>query len=162
MKFTTILPTAAYMTEDPDEPPQTWGFTGSAYESLGAPERLPEFIPPDRPWLSALLDAIGSPNPDCQRSEALWSPPWGQDDKPEEVAPEHAVYLSYMRDVVIRGQMPWLLSLLDAARAIVFVSPGACGFVVHTYAGVIFDINELVPHSHLLPWATADEMQAPH
>lgn len=136
-------------------------FTNAAYEAERDLTKPAPYMPASRPWLAPLLDAIGSPVfPDSDRKNALWQTSWGQDGK-EDSSPEHAAYLAYVKAFAWR-RMPWLLSLLDGARAIVAVSPGTFAFVVDNYQGEVFDIPELTPYTHLVPWATDEERKAGH
>ncbi|MBA3773994.1 MAG: hypothetical protein H0X13_16335 [Ramlibacter sp.] len=131
-------------------------FTNAAFEAERDPTRRPMFIPEQWSWLAPLLDAIGSPVfPDSERKTALWGTEWGQDGK-EGNAPEHAAYVAYVKAFTSQ-RMPWLIPLLDGARAIVMVSPGSYFFGVDNYIGHSFDIPELQPYTHLVPWATEDE-----
>ncbi len=136
-------------------------FTTAAFEAERDPARLPLFMPPERRWLAALLDAIGSPVfPDSGRTAALWRTDWGQDGQ-EGNAPEHDHYLAYVKAFTAQ-RMPWLLSLLDGARALVAVRPGTYTFLVDNYPGDFMDIPELVPYTYLLPWTTDEERKARH
>jgi hypothetical protein len=133
-------------------------FTTAAFEAERDPTRQPLFLPPEHCWLAALLDAIGSPvYPDSDRKAALWGTEWGQDGK-DDNQPEHAAYLAYAKAFTAQ-RMPWLIPLFDSARAIVMVSPGSYFFGVDNYVGMSFDIPELRPYTHLVPWATDDDKE---
>jgi hypothetical protein len=136
-------------------------FTSEAFEAARAPDRLPLFIPAERAWLAALLDAIGSPAfPDAERKWALWGTQWGQDGKKDN-PPEHDAYVAYAKAFTAQ-RMPWLIPLLDGARAIVMVSPGSYFFGVDNYIGSSFDIPELQPYTHMIPWATDEDRKVRH
>jgi hypothetical protein len=131
-------------------------FTTKEYEAERDLSRQPMFMLPERRWLAALLDAIGSPVfTDAERKVALWHTLWGQGDKCGN-SPEHIAYVAHIKSVLSK-RMPWLTYLLDGARAIVGVSPGTFTFVVENYQGVTFDVPELIPYTHLVPWATAED-----
>lgn len=136
-------------------------FTTAAFEAERDATRQPLFMPQEQSWLAPLLDAIGSPVfPDSDRHTALWSTEWGQDGK-EGNPPEHAAYLAYAKAFTSQ-RMPWLIPLLDGARAMVAVSPGSFMFCVGNYIGQSFDIPELQPYTHMVPWATDDERKRGH
>lgn len=136
-------------------------FTNPAFEAERDPTKIPMYMPVEGRWLAALLDAIGSPVfPHSSRTASAWHTSWGQDSK-EDNPPEHAAYLAYAK-AVVRDRMPWLLSLLDGARALVVVEPGTFAFLVDNYQGITFDIPELTPYTYLLPWATDDDRKARH
>lgn len=134
-------------------------FSTPAYETERDPTRLPLFIPPERSWLTALLDAIGSPST-TPRTKTLWHTQWGNDAEATN-PPGHAAYLAYVSRFTAE-RMPWLIPLFDAAGAIVSVWPGAYLFMVDNYPGAFFTIGELQPYTYLLPWATADEQKRAH
>jgi len=136
-------------------------FTNAAYDVERDHARLPSFLPTERTWLAPLLDAIGSPVfPEAERKSARWVTNWG-DDAAAANPPEHSAYLA-MAKVFAHGRMPWLIPLLDGARAMVLVSPGSFLFVVDNYPRSIFEIPELVPYTHLVPWVTDEERKAGH
>ncbi len=115
-------------------------------------------LPAHRTWLAPLLESVNTQAIEASPVKVgamvtIWGGVAGQEDQPE-----HAPYVAHMCRVVSE-QLPWLLPLLDAACALIAVSPGSFTFMVRSRMGETFDVPELVPFTHLLPWATAEDLE---
>lgn len=113
-------------------------------------------VPPSRAWLAPLIEAVCDPEISTSAVKVAgimteWGGAPGQ-----ECQAEHAVYVAHMIGVT-HQQMPWLLPLLDAACATLAISPGCFCFTVRTRFAEQFDVPEMLPFTHLLPWVTDDE-----
>lgn len=115
-------------------------------------------LPSERAWLVPLLEAVHDPRiaTSAARASTIVTN-WGGMPEQEE-QPEHRLYLGYILSV-LDARMPWLLPLLDAAGALVAVSPGVFTFMVRTRMGQHIDIPELIPFTHLLPWVSDGERE---
>lgn len=126
-----------------------------AYPAKGGQHVMAK-IPAARAWLVPLIEAVCDPAVAASGVKVAgimteWGGMPGQ-----ETQAEHAVYVGHMIGVIHR-QLPWLLPLLDAASAQVAISPGCFCFTVRTRFAEQFDVPELLPFTHLLPWVTDDE-----
>lgn len=106
-------------------------------------------------WLGPLLEAALLCPPELRKPAEILTT-WCGDRTPvgsaEDADPEkHAAYVEHMRDV-INEACPFLLPLLDAAGALLLVSPGLACYTVRTRLGVPIDIPALVPFTHLTPF----------
>jgi len=159
------LPEAKESSKPTDWPAPLHCFTSAAFEAARKPGAIPEFIPRERMWLAALLDAIGAPVLPDSPEIALWGSPWGQDpwehDGNIPASAEHVAYVACMKAMAAQS-MPWLDHMLNAARALVSVAPGSFSFLVGCHGKLFFNIEELVPYTYLLPWVTADEQERPN
>lgn len=130
--------------------------TAPAVSQASSGEQVSVLVPQERAWLAPLLEAVNDPGIAASASKAsTFITNWGGMPDADE-QPEHRLYLGYIRSV-LDGRMPWLLPLLDAASALVAVGPGVFTFMVRTRMGQHFDVPELVPFTHLLPWAVDGE-----
>jgi hypothetical protein len=140
-------------------------FTTAAFEAARDAGTLPHFIPRERLWLTALLDSIAAPVLPDSPEIALWGSPWGQDpwehDGNIPASAEHVAYVACIKAIAAQS-MPWLDHMLNAARALVSVAPGSFSFLVGCHGKLFFNIEELVPYTHLLPWVTEEEQEMPN
>lgn len=99
------------------------------------------------PLLEAI--AIGAQGP------AKFATSWG----PIGLTPDpykHEAYVTAIK-ANLHEACGWLLALLDAAGAVVVVSPGVFCFMVSHLGSAAFDIPQLLPLTRLTPWAEAGE-----
>lgn len=72
-------------------------------------------------------------------------------------AKKHEAYSSHMLSAILE-QMPWVLPLLTLTGSSLLVAPGVCSFEIPG-DDQLYEISELIPFTHLLPWATAADRQ---
>lgn len=107
------------------------------------------------PWVGPLIESAVLCAPEERRPVQVHTQ-WGggsdaivnAEDADEE---KHTAYSEHILRVM-HGLYPWLLPLLDASRATLLVFPGTCCFTVHSRLGMIFDIPQLLPFTHLTPF----------
>lgn len=105
------------------------------------------------PWVGPLLEAIACGATGPAKFSTTWGP-LGPTPDPEK----HAAYVKAMR-ASLEQRAGWLLPLLDAAGAVVVVSPGVLCFMVSHLGAAAFDIPQLVPMTRLTPWVESSETQ---
>ncbi|WP_326538498.1 hypothetical protein [Pseudorhodoferax sp.] len=132
--------------------------TAPAGSQPSSGEQVSVLVPQERAWLAPLLEAVNDPGIAASTGKvARIITNWGGMPEQEE-QPEHRLYMGYVLSV-LDARMPWLLPLLDAACALVAVSPGVFTFMVRTRMGQHFDVPELIPFTHLLPWVSDGERE---
>lgn len=103
------------------------------------------------PWLGPLLEAVACGATGPAKFATSWGP-LGPTPDPEK----HAAYVAAMK-ALLEQTGGWLLPLLDAAGAVVIVSPGVLCFMVSHLGAAAFDIPQLLPLTRLTPWVGIGE-----
>lgn len=103
------------------------------------------------PWVGPLLEAVACGATGPARFSTTWGP-LGPTPDPEK----HAAYVAALR-ANLEQTGGWLLPLLDAAGAVVVVSPGVLCFMVSHLGAAAFDIPQLLPLTRLTPWVEPGE-----
>ncbi|MES2939206.1 MAG: hypothetical protein V4864_16085 [Pseudomonadota bacterium] len=127
----------------------------SAEATLAAATEACEGVSRHFSWVGPLVEAALL-CPTEERHPVKVYTKWGGDTSPigepeDADADKHESYSDHMLRV-IHNVYPWLLPLLDSAKATLLVYPGTCCFTVHSRLGFVFDIPPLIPLTQLTPF----------
>lgn len=103
-------------------------------------------------WLEPLQQA--AQRAAGQGNKATLITPWVNPDG--TVKPEHEQYAIALTGAIHRFR-PELLALMREAGAYVMARPGAFWFALPDSPGTRYEVPEIVPLTHFLPWATDAE-----
>lgn len=118
---------------------------------------MQDFITPERaPWLRPLMDAAQR-GKDKEQKAIIYTPFIGPDGTQ---TPKHHDYAACLCGAMARN-LPWLLPLLRDAAAYVVAAPGSFRFVLPEDLKTWHAVEEVAPHTHMLPWVSEHEWARP-
>lgn len=147
-------------SEEPEQQPKPAVTAPTSEEAMAVAMEASAGVYKHYPWVGPLLEAAVLCPAEERRPVEVYTQ-WGGGKspvgKPEDADEDkHETYSAHALRT-IQGVYPWLLPLLDSSRATLLVSPG----IVHTRLGMVFDIPQLIPLTHLTPFA-ADQRDLIH